>query len=85
MCITNARNPKSSRIAMWQALVRFSVTKADCNRRILGQQEGEEKDVLIDNHYRKIYKEITPQPLVSKEHTAQLKSAEAAQVQKQFH
>jgi ERCC4-related helicase len=53
-------------------------------RRILGQQEGEEKDVLIDNHYRKIYKEITPQPLVSKEHTAQLKSTEAAQVQQQF-
>jgi ATP-dependent helicase YprA (DUF1998 family) len=53
-------------------------------KRILGQREGEEKDVLIDNHYRKIYQEVAPEPLVSKEHTAQLKSTEAAQVQQQF-
>jgi ATP-dependent helicase YprA (DUF1998 family) len=53
-------------------------------QRILRQRGGEERDVLIDNHYRKIYQEITPQPLVSKEHTAQLKSTEAAQVQQQF-
>ena len=53
-------------------------------KRILGQREGEEKDVLIDNHYRKIYQEVAPEPLVSKEHTAQLKSIEAARVQQQF-
>jgi ATP-dependent helicase YprA (DUF1998 family) len=53
-------------------------------KRILGQREGEEKDVLIDNHYRKIYQEVAPEPLVSKEHTAQLKSTEAARVQQQF-
>ncbi len=53
-------------------------------RRILGQREGEERDVLIENHYRKIYQEITPESLVSKEHTAQLVSTEAAQVQQQF-
>ncbi len=53
-------------------------------KRILGQQEGKEKDVLIENHYRKIYQEVAPEPLVSKEHTAQLESVEAAQVQQQF-
>ncbi len=53
-------------------------------KRILGQREGEEKDVLIENHYRKIYQEVEPEPLVSKEHTAQLASVEAARVQQQF-
>jgi ATP-dependent helicase YprA (DUF1998 family) len=53
-------------------------------QRILGQRGGEERDVLIENHYRKIYQEITPESLVSKEHTAQLKSTEAARVQQQF-
>jgi hypothetical protein len=31
-------------------------------QRILGQRGGEERDVLIENHYRKIYQEITPEP-----------------------
>ncbi|MDW8437870.1 MAG: DUF1998 domain-containing protein, partial [Chloroherpetonaceae bacterium] len=53
-------------------------------KRILGQKDGAEKDVLLDNHYRKIYQELEPQRLVAKEHTAQLKPAEAAKVQQEF-
>jgi hypothetical protein len=53
-------------------------------KRILGQKEGDERDVLLDNHYRTIYQEIKPESLVSKEHTAQLLSTEAATVQKEF-
>ncbi|MFQ3596886.1 MAG: DEAD/DEAH box helicase [Chloroherpetonaceae bacterium] len=53
-------------------------------RRILGKKDGDEKDVLLENHYRKIYQEIAPEKLVSKEHTAQLKPLEAAKVQEEF-
>lgn len=53
-------------------------------KRILGQRDGAEKDVLLEHHYRKIYQELEPERLVSKEHTAQLTSEEASKVQQEF-
>jgi superfamily II DNA/RNA helicase len=52
--------------------------------RIFEEEQGEQKDVLLENHYRKIYQELEPERLVSKEHSAQLKSDVAAKVQQEF-
>ncbi|MEU9887673.1 DEAD/DEAH box helicase [Sphaerisporangium sp. NPDC051011] len=37
-----------------------------------------------DNHYRSVYRSMTPVPLVAREHTAQWTSIEAATIQQQF-
>nr|WP_246497430.1 DEAD/DEAH box helicase [Sphaerisporangium rubeum] len=37
-----------------------------------------------DNHYRSVYRSMTPVPLVAKEHTAQWTSMEAADIQQRF-
>jgi hypothetical protein len=37
-----------------------------------------------DNHYRLLYRTLRPVPMVAKEHTAQLRNREAAEVQQQF-
>lgn len=41
-------------------------------------------DYYADNHYRQLYKQLLPQPLNVKEHTAQLSSKAAGQLQSQF-
>ncbi len=47
-------------------------------------QPCEPEEILKNNHYRNIYKNIKPIPLVAKEHTAQLKSEYAARLQTEF-
>ncbi|GAA1311867.1 DEAD/DEAH box helicase [Planotetraspora silvatica] len=37
-----------------------------------------------DNHYRSVYRSVTPVPLVAREHTAQWTSLEAADIQQKF-
>ena len=41
-------------------------------------------EVFKDNHYRRLYSEIKPIQLIAKEHTAQLTSQSAAELQTQF-
>lgn len=41
-------------------------------------------DVFIDNHYRQLYHQLIPMPMRAEEHTAQLKSEAASQLQDKF-
>ena len=45
---------------------------------------GDPEEILKSNHYRNIYRNIKPIPLVAREHTAQLTSDAAAKLQAEF-
>ena len=47
-------------------------------------QTADPEEIFHDNHYRRLYDELEPIDLTSKEHTAQLTSEAAAELQTQF-
>ncbi|SNX52879.1 DEAD/DEAH box helicase [Thermoanaerobacterium sp. RBIITD] len=52
-----------------------------CDGRLV---ECDPKDIFRDNHYRKLYTDILPLTLKASEHTAQLTTETAAEIQKKF-